>query len=253
MFFPKLRRQAKWVFVLLAIIFAGGFVLFGIGSDQGTGIGDIFRDAGGGTDAPSVSEARERVQENPRDAEAKLELARALEAEGETAEAIRVLTDYTRLRPTDDAALRQLAGLHLTRAQEAQRRAQNAQALAQYRAPATAFGEGLKLNDTESIGQDPITEAVTAEANTTITAAYTQAQQAFSEAVDVYERVVAVAPRDPNAQLELAQTAQQAGDVGTAIAAYERFVALAPDDPSTPLVKEQITQLKDQRGGGGSG
>jgi tetratricopeptide (TPR) repeat protein len=252
MFFPRLRRQAKWVFVLLAVIFAGGFILFGIGSEGGTGIGDIFRDAGGGTDAPSVGEARERVEENPRDAEAKLELARALEAEGETAEAIRVLTDYTELRPRDDSALRQLAGLYLTQAQEAQRRAQNAQALAQYRAP-SGFSEPLKLNDTESVGQNPITEAVSAEANTVITAAYTEAQKAFTQAVDVYRRVVAVSPRDPNAQLELAQTAQQAGDVATAIAAYERFVELAPDDPSTPLVKQQIAQLKDQRGGIGSG
>ena len=32
MFFPKLRKHAKWVFVLLAIVFAGGFVFLGVGS-----------------------------------------------------------------------------------------------------------------------------------------------------------------------------------------------------------------------------
>src|SRR2546429_1400748 len=32
MFFPRLRRQAKWVFVLLVFVFAGGFVFFGVGS-----------------------------------------------------------------------------------------------------------------------------------------------------------------------------------------------------------------------------
>src|SRR2546421_8410855 len=32
MFFPRLRRQAKWVLLLLAVIFAGGFVFFGVGS-----------------------------------------------------------------------------------------------------------------------------------------------------------------------------------------------------------------------------
>ena len=51
MFFPRLRRQAKWVFVLLALVFAFGFVAFGVGSGS-TGISDILRGnffGGGGT------------------------------------------------------------------------------------------------------------------------------------------------------------------------------------------------------------
>ena len=39
LFFPRLRRHAKWVFVLLAFAFAFSFVLFGVGSGS-TGIGD---------------------------------------------------------------------------------------------------------------------------------------------------------------------------------------------------------------------
>ncbi|HZG36688.1 MAG TPA: tetratricopeptide repeat protein [Gaiellaceae bacterium] len=252
MFFPKLRRQAKWMFVFLALVFGLGFVVFGIGSDQGTGIGDLFRDqGGGGSGIPSVNEAQERVEENPRDAVAKRDLAAALESEGRTNEAIVVLGEYTNLRPKDETALRQLASLYLTRAQEAQRRAQNAQALAQYRSPGPTFAESLKLGDEgETLGEDPINEAVTAEANETLTAAYSQAQQAYGQAVQVYERLVAVAPRDPNTRLELAQAAQQSGDVTRAVAAYEEFVKLAPDDPTTPLVKDQIKQLKESQGGG---
>ena len=250
MFFPKLRRHAKWMFVFLALVFGGGFVIFGVGSDQGTGIGDLFRDQGGsGTGLPSVGEARERVEENPRDAQAKLDLANALEAEGQTNEAIFVLRDYTNLRPKDETALRQLASLHLTRAQQAQRRAQIAQAVAQYRSPGAGIVQGLELSETERLGEDPVTEAVTAEANQVITKEYGAAQQAYGEAVQVYERLVAVAPRDPNAQLELAQAAQQSGDVTKAIAAYEEFVKLAPDDPSAPLVKDQIKQLKESQAG----
>ena len=45
MFFPKLRRKAKWVFLLLAIAFAVGFVAFGVGTGVGgTSIGDVLRD-----------------------------------------------------------------------------------------------------------------------------------------------------------------------------------------------------------------
>ena len=236
------------MFVLLALVFGLGFVVFGIGSEGGTGIGDILRDQGGGGDGlPSLSEAREDVEENPRDAEAKLTLARVLENEGEVAEAIVVLGEYTNLRPNDQDALRQLASLYLTQAQNAQRRAQAAQELARYRSLGPTFGEPLRLSDTEAVGQDPINEAVTAEANEVIGAAYGQAQQAYGQAVQVYERLVAAAPRDPNARVELAQAAQQAGDTEKAIEAYEEFVRLAPDDRSTELVKQQIEQPKGSR------
>ena len=38
MFFPRLRRHAKWMFVFLAVALGGGFVLFGVGAG-GTGVG----------------------------------------------------------------------------------------------------------------------------------------------------------------------------------------------------------------------
>ena len=41
MFFPKIRAHAKWVFVLLAIVFAGSFVFLGVGSGS-SGLGDLL-------------------------------------------------------------------------------------------------------------------------------------------------------------------------------------------------------------------
>jgi tetratricopeptide (TPR) repeat protein len=245
MFFPKLRRHAKWMFVFLALVFGVGFVVFGIGSNQsGTSIGDLLSDSGGDTGVLSVSEARERVEKNPRDAEAKLDLATALETDGKTNEAILVLGQYTTQRPKDQDALRQLAGLYQTRALEYQRRAADAQARAQYRSVGSSFVAGLELEEGQTLGEDPIDQAVAAVASEEINAANEVAQEAFHNATQMYERIVALSPNDPNSQLELAQTAQQAGDYTKAIAAYERFVKLAPDDPSTPLVKDQIKQLK---------
>ena len=65
MFFSRLRRHAKWMFVFLALVFGVGFVGFGIGANQNASIGDLLR-GGGGTDGSiSVSDAREAVREEP--------------------------------------------------------------------------------------------------------------------------------------------------------------------------------------------
>jgi tetratricopeptide (TPR) repeat protein len=244
MFFPKLRRHAKWMFVFLALVFGLGFVIFGIGSDQGTGVGDLFRDGGGGTGGISVSDARERVEANPRDAEAKRQLAIALQTEGQTDEAILVLGDYVTLRPKDEDALSELAGLYLTKGAARQREAQEAQFRASFVTGDPAFSTQLELGDGQALAPDPILQAVATETSEAVNAAYTESQAAFANATQTYERIVALAPRDPNIQLELAQAAQQAGDFPKAIGAYERFLELAPDDPTAPLVKQQIQQLQ---------
>lgn len=244
MFFVRLRRHAKWMFVFLALVFGLGFVVFGVGSDTGTGIGDLFRDGGAGSGSLSVSDARERVQENPRDAEAKRELAIALQTEGRTNEAIVALGDYLNLRPKDEDALRELAALYVTKANAAQREAQIAQLGAGYATASSTFAPGLDLGGGQSIAPDPIADALAERASTLVTAAYADAQQAFDNAVQTYQRIVELAPRDPNVQIELAQTAQRAGDIDRAIAAYERFLELAPDDPTAPLVQQQVEALK---------
>jgi regulator of sirC expression with transglutaminase-like and TPR domain len=233
------------MFVFLALVFGLGFVIFGIGSDQGTGIGDILRDGGGATDGGvSLSEAREQVKENPKNPEAQRNLATALQQEGETVEAMAALNTYIALEPKDANALRELAGLHLARGTAAATEAQQAQVRASYFTFGDTFGTGLELGEGQTLGSDPIDEAVQSRWNQVITEAYTRAQQSFQAAVTTYEKLVTVAPNDPNVQLELAQAAQQSGNYDRAIKAYETFLKLAPDDPSAQIVKQQITQLK---------
>ena len=77
MFFPRLRRHAKWMFVFLALVFGLGFVVFGVGAG-GTGVGDIFRDSNSST-AQSVSDARKETEQRPKDARAWRDYATALE------------------------------------------------------------------------------------------------------------------------------------------------------------------------------
>jgi tetratricopeptide (TPR) repeat protein len=254
MFFTRLRRHAKWMFVFLALVFGLGFVIFGIGSDQGTGIGDILRDSGGSSNGNlSVGEAREQLAESPRSAAAKRALATALQEDGQTDEAIAVLGEYIEQRPKDEDALRELAGLHLGRANSFAQDAQLAQIRASYLTFGSTFSNPLELGEGATVGPDPIDQAISTQLSEEVNAAATKAQTEFQKAEATYEKLAAVAPRDPNVQLELAQAAQQSGNTTGAIAAYERFVELAPDDPSAPLVKQQIEQLKATQAPSSSG
>jgi tetratricopeptide (TPR) repeat protein len=248
MFFPRLRRHAKWMFVLLALFFAFGFVLFGVGAG-GVGVGDIFKGSGG-SGAQSVSDAREKTEESPNDATAWRDLATAMETEGDTRGAIAALDTAIRLAPKDTSAYRELAGLHLTLASQRQRDAQLAQAVAAYRAPSQSFPSLLGPAG-QVVLQDPIGLGVTNVVSQSINAALQDASTQAALAVDAYKRLAALEPNDPNTQLELAQAAQQTGDSATAISAYERFLKLAPDDPSATVVREQLKQLRSSAAAAG--
>ncbi len=247
MFFPRLRKQAKWVFVFLALAFGLGFVGFGVGAG-GVGVGDIFRGSGG-TGAQSVSDALGETEDRPRDAEAWRDLATAYETEGDTAEAVAALDTAVQLAPRDASSLRRLAGLRLALASERQQDAQLLQIAAVYRAPSQVF-PGLIGTAGQPIAQDPLASAVTGSVTERITAALEDAGAQATQAVAAYKRLVALQPDDPNVQLELAQAAQQTGDAATAIGAYEAFLKLAPDDPSATIVREQLEQLRKSAASG---
>lgn len=245
MFFTRLRGHAKWMFVFLALVFGIGFVGFGIGANQNASIGDLLRGSGGATDSVSVSDARKRVENNPKSAEAQRTLATSLQEDGQTDEAIVVLNRYLELAPKDQEALQELAGLHLSRANALARDAQEAQLRASYVTFGTTFSTPLKLGEGgATLGPDPIDEAISTQASAAVSEAYSAAQASYEQAKATYDRLATLAPRDPNVQLELAQAAQQGGDLDTAITAYEKFLKLAPDDPTAPIVKQQIEQLK---------
>jgi tetratricopeptide (TPR) repeat protein len=241
MFFPRLRRHAKWMFVFLALVFGLGFVVFGVGAG-GTGIGDILRGSGGSS-GQSVSDARKETEARPKDAQAWRDYATALETEGQTAEAIVALNTAIDLNPKDETAYRELAGLHMSRATERQREAQLLQVRAAFQAPSQGF-PSLTGPSGQSVFPDRIGTAVTSQASTEVSQALQDAQTEATLAVDAYKRLVALQPNDPNVQLELAQAAQQVGDAATAIAAYEKFLKLAPDDPSAGVVRQQLKQLR---------
>jgi tetratricopeptide (TPR) repeat protein len=249
MFFMRLRRSTKPVFIFLALAFALGFVLLGVGTG-GSGLDELFKGiVGRGSSGTSVGKAQDRLKKNPSDAAAYRDLARAYEAKNDTDEAIGALNGYLRLRPKDAPALTELAGLYLSKAEVARQQAAAAQAAA---ASAPLFAPIATGKLATAVGQNPITEASSTPASTAFTAAYGKMQDAYAAAVKAYRRVAAQTPNDPTVQLQLASAAETAGDSKTAIAAYKRFLKLAPDDPSAPDVKNHIKVLRSTPALGGS-
>jgi tetratricopeptide (TPR) repeat protein len=240
MFFPRLRRHAKWMFVFLALVFGLGFVLFGVGAG-GVGVGDVFRDSGG-SEAQSITDARKETEANPKSVAAWRALATALQTEGETDEAVAALVRVTELAPTDPDAFRELGGVYLTQVTEKQRAVQIAQGTAAYRGAGQNLPGRFTVKSV-TVVEDPIGRSVNAVAAVEVERLSTIAIAAARGAVNAYTTVAELQPDDPNVQIELAQAAETAGDAATAIAAYERFIELAPDDPTTVSVKDRLKQL----------
>jgi tetratricopeptide (TPR) repeat protein len=253
MFFPKLRRRAKWVFLLLAIAFALGFVAFGVGTGVGgTSIGDVLRgifSSSGGT--PSLDSARKKAQENPKDANAQLTYANALQSAGKTTEAVTVLENYTALQPKDADALRQLAALWGSVATQARNEAQTAANAAQEASAASSIAPSTSPF-VQQIQGNKISDVLSTDANNRANAANLRAQNAYREAAKVYEQLTLLQPDDPSVFLQLGVASQSAGDYPSAIAAYGQFLKLAPDDASAPLVKRELKILTAQQKAGSS-
>jgi tetratricopeptide (TPR) repeat protein len=253
MFFPKLRRKAKWVFLLLAIAFGIGFVAFGVGTGVGgTSIGDILRDIftsnGGSQDLDSL---KSDAADNPKDRDAQIAYANALQADGQTAAAIAVLQKYTTANPKDADALRQLAALWGAQATKARNDAQAAsiEAAQANAAQPTAPADSPFLQQVQG---NKIAEVVSTDANNRANAANVRAQNAYSESAKVYQDLTLLTPDDPQVFLQLGVASQSANDIESAIAAYRQFLKLAPDDASAPLVKQQLKVLVAQQKAGSS-
>jgi cytochrome c-type biogenesis protein CcmH/NrfG len=246
MFFMRLRRSTKPMFIFLALVFALSFVFLGVGSGS-SGIGDLLRGnfdifGGGSSSSTSVSGAQKRIDKNPRDAAAYRDLAHAYEAKGDQTKAIAALNTYTRLRPKDTSALTELAGVYISQADAARQQAIAAQSALTNASLFTPLPVTGKL--ATAVGQNPITSASTSGVQQAFTTAYQKMQAAYSSAVGAYKKVAKRTPNDPTVELQLASTAESANDAKTAITAYKRFLRLAPDDPSAPQVKQRIKQLE---------
>jgi predicted Zn-dependent protease len=245
MFFPRLRRQAKWMFVFLALVFGGGFVLFGVGSNLPSGLGDVLRDVQH-TDRASVDDARDRVRENPKDPNAYRNLADALQDNQRPDEAIPPLQRYVKMRPRDESALRELGGLYSSRVNRLERNVALASVDVQAASAGTLVAPSLGGEAQGFFQPGAIEQAVSTEANERYSDLAGQLDRAADKAFTTYRRLAKLMPNDAQLQLLIADAAEQGNNPKGAIAAYQRFLKLAPEDSSAPAVKDRIKALREQ-------
>jgi len=249
LFFNRLRRHAKWVYIGLAVVFAAGFVFLGVGSGS-TGIGDILQNffSRGSSSGTSISSLQKKAAEHPKDAQAWRDLTTRLEQKQRTDEAITALQRYTALRPKNQDALSELAALYAQRASDYRTEASNASAQSQVVSPGGLFAPpstspfGKAFADPSAL-QDPVATAVSSAASTTASDAYAKLSTVEKEAVAVYKKLARLNPDDPTTQVQLGEAAEGAGDTKTAVAAYRKFLKLAPADPLASAVKQQLKRL----------
>jgi len=252
LFFNRLRTHAKWVFVLLIVVFGLGFVLLGVGS-SGLGLGDIFNGISGGGGSPSIDKPLKATQQNPKDAAAWKELATAYDAKADYASGLSAWQQYTQLRPKDVDGLNSLAQDYGQLLQSQAVDLQAAQAEVQQ-----AQSPSLGPSSTSPLGRalgglsNPLEQSQSSDAVARYQSASSAYQQTASQLIATYQKIGKLQPTEPGVQLQLAQTAESIGDYATAIAAYKQFIKIAPDDASVPQAKARIKTLKKQLAGSSS-
>jgi tetratricopeptide (TPR) repeat protein len=248
MFFPRLRSQAKWAFVVLIFVFAGGFVFLGVGSG-GLDLGSLLRNAfHTGSSGPSLSSAEKKVQERPLNAPARKQLAQILENKGRTDEAISAWLAYGRLRPKDAGALQHLGDLELGQASRSLQQAQAAQQAQADAGVGAAFAPSGKLGGALT---NPISSASANKASADYQAAYSRYQTYATQALTTYKQVVKLEPNNQTALFALAQAAESLQQAKVAIKAYKKLLTFGLDPTTKAQIRARIKTLRQASHVGG--
>ena len=239
LFFVRLRRHQKWVYAVLAVVFALSFVLVGVGSGNGGGLQQLYNGIFGGNGASSVSKAQDEVKKDP--AKGYRLLATAYEQQGNPALAVSALQNYLAVKKTDANSWGELAGLELStggRAASQYRQAQQAQQAAD---PSAPFLPGGGLGS--AVGQNPTYSAASQEAARRTSVLYQKAVSAFQLAVTGYQRASKLRPRNATFLQGLASAAENAGNGTLAADTLRRYLKLYPNAPQKKQIEAQIKAL----------
>lgn len=240
----RLRRHAKWAYVVLAILFAATFAFVGVGSGT-NGLEGLFSGVfGGSSGGKSISSAQAEIKRH--EAKGYLDLAHAYEGKGQNASAIAALQAYVGLRPKAAAAWTELGGLQLSEGSKFSARYQAAQQSAQQASPGQSFAPAGALG--QALGSSPIQQLSTQRSSTLLTQYSQEASTEYAGALQSFRKAATLHPHDPQAQYNVAEAAQAVGQYAVELHALEGYLKLYPSSPQRSQIEPLIKQLKKQLG-----
>jgi tetratricopeptide (TPR) repeat protein len=239
LFFVRLRRGQKWLYALLAVVFAATFAGVGVGSG-GQGLSQLWTGIFGGGGGSSISKAQDEIKKDP--AKGYRDLATAYESKSENAQAISALQSYLALKKHDANRWAELGALQTSQAQKYATQYRSVQQSAQLADPSTPFTPSGALG--QAIGTNPAYSTATQQASTRTSQLFQQATTAAQAAVTAYQHATKDRPKDATLQEQLATAAVNAGNAQVAIGAWKAYLKLSPNSPLRSQVKAQIKQLR---------
>jgi len=245
LFFSRLRRHAKVIYVLLAIVFAAGFVVLGVGSGS-TGIGDLLQGklfgSNGSSIGSQISDKQKQIAAHPNNVSLYLDLSGLYQTDKKESQALSTLQQAKTIAPRNVDVLNRIAGIYSARAARAGNNYNNV--LNTYVTNAVP-NPGIDTNSQlgQALGADPYSQALQGrlqQAYVSVTGAYSKVASVYKQAVDASKGT----SNEPSALLQWAGAAQSANDVATAVAAYKKFLKIAPDNPNAATVRQTLAQLE---------
>jgi tetratricopeptide (TPR) repeat protein len=244
LFFVRLRRHQKWVYALLAVVFALSFTLIGVGSGNGGGLSQLYTGLFGGSGGSSVSKAQDEIKTNP--AKGYKDLALAYEQKGDLAQAIVALQSYLQLKKSDASTWGELGGIQLSQGNTYATQYQNAQQVAQAADPSASFLPGGALGS--AVGQDPTYQGASQAAAARTSLLYQKAVGAYTAAVTDYQKASKIRPGNTTYLQELATAARYAGNTKVELDALRSYLKVYPNAPLKKQIEKQIKSLSKGTG-----
>ena len=254
----RMRKNGKWVFLALAVVFGITFVFAGVGT-SGPSLVDLIgqnNDSSPTTtaaDSSAVQKAEAATKASPEDPQVWIDLAQAEVAAGQLDKVPAAAKQAATLAPKDATVQAAIADVYLAQAAAALQKAQTMYAEAQ--GGGTVNGRSAvpqQVIPGQSSGatpfqtaQESIASAKFSDVSAKVSPLQTEASDAYKAAVEAQTIVTELNADDPAAWFRLGQIATAANDTTGAFAAYERFIKLAPDDPLTSKVKDEIKRLQE--------
>ena len=236
LFFVRLRRGQKWLYALLAVVFAATFAGVGVGSGGGS-LSQLWTGIFGGGGS-SISKAKDEIKDHP--AKGYRDLATAYESHGDNLQAISSLRSYLQVRKKDAEAWAELGSLEQGQAQRYAKQYQNAQQAAQLADPSTPLQPGGTL--AQALGTNAVYQTASQQVTARTSQLFQQATARLNQSVTDFKHASKLSPRDATVKEELAAAAESAGNYKLAVSSWQDYLKLYPSSPLRGQVEARLKQ-----------